>query len=253
MESLSVVIITLNEEKNIGRCLDSIKDIADEIIVIDSFSTDQTQKICDSYGATFIQKEWLGYVETKNFAIQQSSFNLILSLDADESLTDKLKNSVKLVKDNRNKDGYILNRLTNYCGQWIYHSGWYPDKKLRLFDKTKGGWHGVDIHEFVKMGKDTKVGKLDGDLLHYSYYSISQHIRQAFTFSEISANSFYKQGKKVGLATVLLAPVFRFFRDYILKLGMLDGYYGFVICKISAHATFLKYVMLRDLWKKHNA
>ena len=165
----------------------------------------------------------------------------------------QLKNSVKLVKDNRNKDGYILNRLTNYCGQWIYHSGWYPDKKLRLFDKTKGGWHGVDIHEFVKMGKDTKVGKLDGDLLHYSYYSISQHIRQAFTFSEISANSFYKQGKKVGLATVLLAPVFRFFRDYILKLGMLDGYYGFVICKISAHATFLKYVMLRDLWKKHNA
>ncbi|MBP6695884.1 MAG: glycosyltransferase family 2 protein, partial [Saprospiraceae bacterium] len=142
MESLSVVIITLNEEKNIGRCLDSVKDIADEIIVIDSFSTDQTQKICDSYGATFIQKEWLGYVETKNFAIQQSSFNLILSLDADESLTDKLKNSVKLVKDNRNEDGYILNRLTNYCGQWIYHSGWYPDKKLRLFDKTKGGWHG---------------------------------------------------------------------------------------------------------------
>lgn len=250
MESLSVVIITLNEEKNIGRCLDSVKGIADEIIVVDSFSTDDTQKICESYEVVFIQKEWMGYVDTKNFALGQSSFNLVLSLDADEALTDKLKNTVIQIKNSRDKDGYTFNRLTNYCGQWIYHCGWYPDKKLRLFDKTRAKWEGVDIHEFVKMEKDANTGHADGDLLHYSYYSISQHIKQALSFSEISANSFFKQGKKAGISTIASAPFIRFFRDYFFRMGILDGYYGFVICVISAHATFLKYVILRELWKK---
>jgi glycosyltransferase involved in cell wall biosynthesis len=249
MEPISVVIITLNEEKNIGRCLDSVIEIADEIIVVDSFSSDDTQNICNKRGVRFIQTEWQGYVDTKNLAVQYATHDLILSLDADEALSEELKISVKKLKTARDKNGYYVKRLTNYCGQWIHHCGWYPDAKLRLWDRTKGSWTGVDIHEGVTLNNGEKSGTLDGDLLHYSYYTIDEHIRQAVKFSSISAESFYKQGKKSGIIHIFISPYVRFIRDYFFKLGFLDGYYGFVICMISAHATFLKYVFLKEKYK----
>ncbi len=249
MASLSAVIITLNEEKNIGRCLVSLRDVADEIIVVDSFSSDRTKIICKEYGAVFIEKEWKGYIWQKNFANEFATNEWILSVDADEALSDSLKHSILKVKDQADHDAYTLNRITNYCGQWIKHCGWYPDTKLRLFKKSKGKWAGYKIHEYIEMQEGSSEGHLDGDLLHYSYYSISDHMRQANHFSNIAAEALYDNKKKAGIIKLFFAPIFRFIRDYFFKLGFMDGFYGFVICQISAHAVFLKYIKLRQYYR----
>lgn len=248
MIQLSVVIITLNEEKNIGRCIDSVKEIADEILVIDSFSTDKTREICEKKGARFIENSWGGYIDQKNYANKKASFPYIFSIDADEALSDELKASILKVKKVWQYDGYEMNRITNYCGKWIKHCGWYPDKKLRLFDKRKAKWTGHKIHEYVEMPKDATTSFLKGDLFHYSYYSISEHMNQANHFSDLAAEALFEKGKKVNSIKLFFSPISRFIRDYFLKLGILDGFYGFVICQISAHATYLKYVKLKQLY-----
>src|ERR1035437_7666308 len=142
MPQISVVIITFNEEKNIERCILSVQDLADDIVVVDSFSTDRTEEICKSHGVRFIQNHFNGHIEQKNFAISKAHFPYILSLDADEQLSEELKKSIQQVKNNWDADGYYFNRLTNYCGQWIRHSSWYPASKLRLWDSRKGKWGG---------------------------------------------------------------------------------------------------------------
>ncbi|NVO03401.1 MAG: glycosyltransferase family 2 protein [Bacteroidetes bacterium] len=247
MTELSVVIITFNEERNIGRCLDSVKEIADDIVVIDSFSTDKTEEICLANGARFIKHEFPGHIEQKNWAISQAKFPFILSLDADEALSEELKKSIIEAKKNTEFDGYIMNRLTNYCGKWIHHSGWYPDAKLRLWDSAKGKWGGVNPHDKYEMESDVKIKHLKGDIYHYSYYSINEHILQANKFSEIMAKALFKNGKNASFLKVIFRPPMRFFRDYFLKMGFLDGFYGFVICKTTAYTTFLKYSKLRQL------
>jgi glycosyltransferase involved in cell wall biosynthesis len=249
MPGLSVVIITLNEEKNIARCLQSVKDVADEILVVDSYSTDRTEQICRSMGARFIQNRWQGYTSQKNFANSMALHDHILSIDADEALSDDLRKSILIVKENWLSDGYIMNRMTNYCGKWIRHGSWYPDRKLRLFDRTKGSWKGV-IHEefFLKDGAST--GSIRGDLLHYSYYTISDHVKQANHFTDITAELAYSKGKRAGLLKILFSPVVKFIRDYFFLLGFLDGYPGFIIAQISANATFLKYIKLRQLHRQ---
>src|SRR3954466_10005620 len=140
MTKLSAVIITLNEERNLSRCLQSLQGIADELVVVDSFSSDKTEEISKSFSAKFIQHKFEGHIEQKNYALAQTSFDFVLSLDADEALSDELKSSIKSIKENWQHDAYEMNRLTNYCGQWIKHSSWYPDKKVRLFKKTAGKW-----------------------------------------------------------------------------------------------------------------
>jgi glycosyltransferase involved in cell wall biosynthesis len=251
MIQLSVVIITYNEERNIARCLDSLKEIADEIVVVDSFSKDKTVDICKSYGVKIIQHAFEGHIEQKNYALKQASFPFALSLDADEALSDELQKSIIAVKSNWQFDGYRMNRLTNYCGAWIRHGSWYPDRKLRLFDIRNGKWIGVNPHDrYVLTEKSAGVGYIKGDILHYSYYSISDHIKQIDYFTEISARILYEKGKKPSFLKLLFSPVFKFIRDYVLKGGWLDGYYGFVICVISSCAVFIKHVKLRELWKQ---
>jgi glycosyltransferase involved in cell wall biosynthesis len=247
---LSAVIITYNEERNIARCLDSLKDLADEIVVVDSYSTDATVAICSSSGAKVFQSKFEGHIQQKNYAVEKASFAYILSLDADEVLSEELRRSIAAAKSAWNYDGYEMNRLTNYCGSWIKHGGWYPDRKLRLFDKRKGKWTGVNPHDrYTLNDAQAPVGELSGDILHYSYYSISDHLKQVDYFTEISARVLFEQRRKVSLARLIIAPGFRFFRDYVLKFGFLDGYNGFVVCKISSYAVFLKYAKLRTLWK----
>jgi len=247
---LSAVIITYNEERNIARCLDSLKDLADEIVVVDSYSTDATVEICTSYGAKVFQHKFEGHIQQKNYAVEKASFESILSLDADEVLSEELRRSIAAAKSAWNYDGYEMNRLTNYCGSWIKHGGWYPDRKLRLFNKRKGKWTGVNPHDRYTMNDaQAPVGELSGDILHYSYYSISDHLKQVDYFTEISARVLFEQGRKASLARLIIAPGFRFFRDYVLKCGFLDGYNGFVVCKVSSYAVFLKYAKLRNLWK----
>ena len=248
---LSVVIITFNEEKNIGRCLDSVAGIADEVIVLDYFSTDKTEEICTQKGSRFFQHAFDGHIEQKNRAITYASSPYVLSLDADEALDEVLKQSILSVKNNWQADAYSMNRLTNYCGQWIKHCGWYPDSKLRLWDSRKGAWGGVNPHDRYEMkDANANVKHLEGDILHYSYYSIEGHIKQSNYFAEIGAKALFKKGKKATLIKRFINPLFRFFRDYIIKLGFMDGYYGFVICKITMQGTYHKYAILKRLQEK---
>lgn len=249
MEKISVVIITYNEEKNIARCIESVKDIADEILVIDSFSTDKTKEISTRYEVRFFEHPFEGYMQQKLWATNQATYDIILSLDADEVISPELKSSLLAVKENFEADGYTFNRLTNYLGKWIKHCGWYPDTKLRLWNRKKGNWTGINLHEHVQLAPDAHVKHLHGDLLHYSYYSIAQHINQFNKFTDIGAQEAFIKNKKASLGIALLKSCWKFMRDYFLKLGFLDGYYGFLICKISAFATFAKYIKLKELKK----
>jgi glycosyltransferase involved in cell wall biosynthesis len=242
MPKLSVVIITFNEERNIGRCLESVKDIADEIVVVDSFSSDRTKTICESYGVKFIEHAFEGHIKQKNFAMGQAAHTHQLSLDADEALSEDLKAGIVKVKENWQHDGYRMDRLSNYCGKWIRHSGWYPDTKLRLYDSGKGNWTGMDPHDKFELKPGSSVGKLKGDILHYTYYTIEEHILQANKFSSIAANELASKGKRIYFFRIILNPIAKFIRNYFLHLGFLDGFYGFLICQITANETFLKYI-----------
>lgn len=247
MIKLSVVIITLNEEQNIGRCLESVKDLADEIVVIDSFSTDRTREISESFDAKFVIHEFDGYVNQKNYANSQAGNDIILSLDADEVLSEELANSIKKVKNNFDAAGYTMNRLTNYCGKWIRHCGWYPDRKLRLFDRRMGNWEGLIIHEEFKLNKPEKVKHLNGDLLHYSFNSVEEHKKQSEKFTTLGAQADYQKGKKAPCYKIWFAPIFKFIQSYFIRFGVLDGKTGWTICWLSANATYHKYVKLREL------
>ncbi len=248
MEKLSVVIITLNEEKNIQRCLDSVMPVADEIVVVDSLSTDKTEQICKLYNVRFVKHEFEGYIEQKNFALSLAKNEFVLSLDADEALSDKLKNSILEAKNDLSASGYTMNRLTNYCGKWVRHSGWYPDRKLRLFKASLGSWGGINPHDKFIFHKKENLIHLKGNLLHYSYYTIDEHYKQSEKFSKIAARSYYEKNKKATWIKLWINPAVKFLRDYFLKLGFLDGRTGFRICYISAGATYNKYRKLKDIY-----
>ena len=248
---ISALVITYNEENNIERCLNSLDGIADEIVVIDSFSTDRTAEICKNWGVIFGQHRYEGQNEQKNYALSHANFDHILSLDADEALSEKLKQSILAAKRNWEYDGYTLNRLTDYCGRWIRHCGWYPDKKLRLFDRRKGRWGGVNPHDHVIMDKNCRIGHLRGDLLHYSYPTIKQHVSQIDIFSDIAAQAAFQRGRRANvLLDICMNPALTFFKKYFLKLGVLDGYEGFIISINTAYGKFLKYIKLRELAKR---
>lgn len=250
---LSAVIITFNEERNIGRCLDSLAGVADEIVVVDSFSTDRTEQICREKGARFIQHAFAGHIEQKNFALSQAQFPHVLSLDADEALSDTLRQSILAVKTDWHCDAYSMNRLTNYCGQWIRHSGWYPDRKVRLFDRRRGHWGGLNPHDKVVMETGTTLGFLAGDLLHYSYYSLEEHDARARKYAVIAARAMLARGKRGSWLRVALSPTFKFIRNYLLRLGFLDGRAGLMICHMAALETYWKYRHLIQLEKAQKA
>jgi glycosyltransferase involved in cell wall biosynthesis len=249
--NLSVAIITYNEESNIKACLEAVRQIADEIVVIDSFSTDKTEEICSQYDTRFLQHHFTGHIEQKNYAMEQARFDHILSVDADEVVSEKLKEAILATKTDWGFEGYTLNRLTNYCGKWIRHCGWYPDTKLRLWDRSKGSWGGVNPHDRIEMVQGSRIGHLKGDLLHYSYRSISQHISQINSFSSIAAHEADQKGYQLNVfRDIICNPPFTFLKKFLLQLGILDGYYGFVISKSSALSRFLKYIKLYEIQKK---
>lgn len=252
MVKLSAVIITYNEEEHLEKCLKSLVDVVDEIVVVDSFSTDKTPKICEAYNVRFIQNPFGGYIEQKNFALSKAKYDYILSLDGDEALSETLKKSILQVKENWVFDGYYCNRLNNYCGQWIKHSDWYPDRKLRLFKKGSGEWKGINPHDTYTLKKGLKSAKLKGDLLHWIYRDYQEHNLKVEKFSTIAANAYHKLGKKSSLFKIIFRPAWAFFKAYFLRLGFLDGLNGFVICVQTYNVTFLKYIKLYRLNKnKH--
>jgi glycosyltransferase involved in cell wall biosynthesis len=248
---ITVSIITFNEELNIRRCLESVLTVADEIVVVDSFSADQTEAICREFNVRFIQNVFRGHIEQKNFAVSQALHDFVLSLDADEALSDILRDSILEIKKTGKADAYAFNRLNNYCGTFIYHGVWYPDRKLRLWNKNKGAWGGENPHDQVIMKPGASALFIKGHLLHYTYRSPADHLLQMNKFSDIAAKEAFKKGKKTStFVHLFLYPIFTFFKSYFFKRGFLDGYYGYIVAVNAAYYRFLKYLKLKLLWDK---
>ena len=247
MDKLSAVIITFNEERNIERLLKSLIEVADEIVVVDSFSTDKTEEICIKAGVRFVQEKWKGYAATKNFANGLASHNWILSIDADEEVDKTLCREILIQKEIGFKGTYTLNRLTNYCGKWIKHSTWYPDKKVRIFSKDNTKWIGEFVHEELEFVEPVETTELKGHLNHYSYYNYKEHRERADKYSILTAQKLHVLGKKVGILKPIISCIGRFVSMFILNLGFLDGWMGFKIAQISALSNIVKYKELRKL------
>lgn len=242
MEKLSVTIISLNEEKKIGKALESVK-WADEIIVVDSGSSDKTLEICKKYTDKVFHNDWPGYAAQKNFATDKANHDWILSIDADEEVTPELAFEIKETLKAPQAPAYALPRHVFYLGRWINFSGWYPDHKVRLFHRDKAKWTGNHVHETVEVSGSVKY--LLSDLNHYTFDTVEDHINTMNKYTSLETGS----DKKSGYFEILFRPPFAFFKSYILKQGFRDGFPGLIIGLTTACHVFLKYT---KLWEKNN-
>jgi len=249
---ISAVIITYNEEHIIARSIDSLRRVADEVIVIDSFSTDRTIEICKEKGAVVLQNKFEGYKTQKNFAVSKAKYEWILSIDADEVLSNELIDSLLKWRKNHKFSndvssqpslpaGYFVSRRTDYCGKWVNFGGWYPDKKLRLFNRNVGQWSGRNVHEVVKINEGFSTSFLKGDLLHYSINEPAELLRKLYTYSEMGARFMNEEGRSTSLIEAIYRSAFRWLRQTFFQLGFLDGMLGLKIAKQNTLATFWKY------------
>lgn len=245
---LSTVIITKNEAANIERCLLSVLDFSDEIIVVDDFSTDETPAICRRYNVNYIAHVFEDFASQKNVALAHANFPLVFSIDADEAVSDELKTSIQAAKSTSSDLFFSMNRKTNYLGKWINYSGWYPDTKIRLWQKEKAQWQGT-VHE-VLIPKPEKATHLKGDILHYSYPSLQWHVQKINHFTDIAAQQMYARNKKVSWVKMIFSMKFNFVKKYILQMGFRDGYHGLLLALMSSYYTLLKYAKLRQLHSK---
>ncbi len=243
MHQLSAVIITFNEEANIAVCIESVKAIADEILVLDSFSTDRTREICIEHGVRFEQHAFDGHIQQKNRAKNLAKYQWVLSLDADEKPSEQLIQSIQALKQNplNLADGYVMNRLNFFCGKPIKTCGWYPDRKLRLWKKDSGEWTGVNPHDRFELHVGKKQLFLHGDILHNTYPTRNQMIAQMNKFARIAAGELKHKPTIVLLGKMMFGSVFRFLRCYFFKLGFTDGKAGLDISLHQALEVFYKY------------
>jgi len=244
---ITATVITLNEERNIEAALGSIS-IVDEIVVVDSGSTDATVALARKYTDNVITHEWPGYAAQKNFAAQQASNDWIFNLDADERLTPELAREIEALRARPEPEacGFEMPRLCFYKGRWIRHSGWYPDYKVRLYDRRSAEWEGNFVHESVSV--HGKTGRLRGDLLHYTADSASEHHLRMDRYTTLAAQESLTQGKRVSAGSILFSPPAAFIRSYFLKLGFLDGVPGLAIASFAAHYVFLKKLKIWEQW-----
>jgi glycosyltransferase involved in cell wall biosynthesis len=240
---ISATIITCNEERNLPRAIESLR-CCDEILVVDSGSTDRTTEIAQKFGARVLEADWRGYSGQKNYASDQASHDWVLSIDADEALSEDLEGEIwQLKKNGPSYDAYTVPRLAQYLGRWILHSGWYPDRKIRLFDRRQSRWYGDYVHESVR--SDGRVGELDGNLLHYTCGSLSEHIKTMDRYTTLAAEEIVARKRPVGYRHLLLDPPWTFFKSYIVQRGFQDGVEGLAIANMAALYTFLKYAKAR--------
>lgn len=245
MERLSVAIITYNEEDHIKDCLESVK-WADEIVVLDSFSTDRTVEICRQYSDKVFQREWPGFSDQKNNAIDLTTNPWVLVVDADEMVTEGLKSEIKeILKNSLDFDGYFIPRKSYFLGQWMKYGGWYPDYSIRLFKKDKGRFEQREVHESVKI--NGKVGRLVNPLEHYTYRSLSEYLQRMDRYSTLAAREMAKRSGKTGLGSIIFRPFFTFLRMYVLKQGFRDGICGLLLSILYSYYTFSKYAKLWEI------
>ena len=247
MHPLSVVIITFNEEHNIRRCIESVEKVADEIIVLDSYSKDRTVEIARSMGAITHQERFRGYIGQKNLAMQLASHNYILSLDADEALDEELTASILAAKENFPHRAYRMNRCTSYCGRFMRHGLWYPDKKIRLFDRRIARWGGLNPHDKIELQQGFTFHHLKGNILHYAFDTTEDLIWRNNRISSIAAMSLYNIGRRSSWYKMIVHPAWAFANGYFLRLGFLEGFEGFSFAVNISHQVFLKYSKLYKL------
>lgn len=242
-DTVSATVITFNEEDNIARCLESVSWV-DEIIVVDSFSTDNTVSLCRKFTDRVIQRAWPGHVRQKQFALEQATGSWVLSLDADEVLSAKAREEIRtnVLAGSPSENGFVFPRQSYYLGRWIRHGGWYPDKKLRLVRKEHARWTGRDPHDKLRVNGATS--ELEGKILHYVYKDISHQLKTVDSFSSISAQNWVQDGKAFSLFLLLFRPPIRFLETFVWKRGFLDGLPGFIIAVISSYYVFCKYAKL---------
>ncbi|MGB4704309.1 MAG: glycosyltransferase family 2 protein [Candidatus Saccharicenans sp.] len=246
---VTAVVVTYNSEKKIIGCLESLQGVVDEIIVVDSHSTDLTRKIASHFTDKVFLHDSIDYPELKNFGQQQASFDWILSLEADERLSRELKLELLKIKQKPDEvDGYRIPRMSFYLGRWIKHSGWYPDCRVRLYRRDRGIWVSENYRVFLNFSG--RRVKLKNHLEHLAFSSISEHVGYLNRLSERRARELYLKRKKARFYHFCLSPVFRFLKIYLLKGGWLDGFPGLVISVLSAYSVFLKFAKLKEVWKK---
>ena len=250
---ISATIITFNEATNIGDACKSLA-WADEIVVVDSGSTDQTRQIAEACGARVITREWPGFAAQKQFAVDQTAYDWIFSLDADERVSDELRASIAKLREKPETslaDGYRIPRRSFYQGRWIKGGGWYPDYQMRLFRKSRGTWEPRHIHESVKFDSGARVERLSGDILHYSVRDAAHHHRMiGERYAPLAAQQMFEERRQTSVLKIAAAAPAAFVRSYILKGGFRDGLAGLSIASFAAHHAFLKHVML---WEKQKA
>ncbi len=247
---ISAVIITFNEEEKIANAIRSVA-WADEILVVDSESTDRTREIASELGARVLIEKWRGFSGQKQFATDQALFDHVFSLDADERVSERLKAEIVQIRDSGiGSDGYRIPRLSTYLGREIRHSGWYPDRQLRFFDRTKARWKNVAVHESIDMVEGSTVSQLSGDIFHFSVDSIKQHADMINTrYAPLSAEAMFARGTRTSPLKIALSPVVTFLQTYLIKAGFLDGFGGLVISYFAAYNVFLKHLLL---WERQN-
>jgi len=249
-QTLAVCVITLDEEDRIGECLDAVT-WADELIVVDSGSADRTAAIARAKGARVVVREWPGYAAQKNFALEQASSDWVLSIDADERVTPELAAEIRglLAAPPEGIAGCSVPRRTWYLGRWIRHGGWYPDRKVRLVRRGRGRWEGSLVHERLVAEGPTR--ELHGDLLHYTYRDIADHLRRIDRFTTEAAQALAAAGRRSGLLGMLVHPPAKFLKMYLLRAGFLDGAPGFVVAVLGGYYVFLKYAKLWELQRRN--
>jgi glycosyltransferase involved in cell wall biosynthesis len=245
--TLAAAIITYNEEEHIGDCLESITDIVDEIVVVDSFSTDATEQICRTNPkVNFFQHPFDGYIQQKNRALEKCTTEWILCLDADERVSPELRQSIETFLESFPVvNGVKFPRLAYHMNRYIRHGGWYPNKRFRLVRRGKAYWGGENPHDRLFVEGKTTI--LKGDLLHFSYKDLADHVNTINNFSSFAAFTRYKKGRRYTLWQLLCKPLWKFLECYIFKHGFLDGMQGWIIAISSAYSTFLKEAKLFEL------
>ena len=246
---ISAVLIALNEEKRLEAALKSLLGIASEIVVVDGGSTDGTVRLAKRYTDKVFERTWTNFADQKNFANAKATRPWILSLDADERVSPELREEILALKGREPAcTGFSIPRQVHYLGRWIRHSGWSPDRKVRLFRADRARWEGDYVHEALVFSGP--VEKLAGPIHHFTYAGIADHIARINRFSELGAQKLYAQRKKCRLVHLVGWPAGRFIRSYVLKLGILDGFPGFVIAVLNGYSVFIRYAKLREIWKK---
>lgn len=249
MEKLSVVIITHNDAQNIERCLVSVTGIADEILILDSFCEDQTVAIAQKFGARVIQESFKGEISQRNRALELASHPLLLSLEANEEIDATLRTAIQGCKEKHAYSGYRINRCTHYMDQFIRHGGWYPDRSIRLFEKQKARWDGVDPHGKITFPGPVAIQDLPGEILRYAYATREEHQQHNDHLSSIAADSGYSAGRRTNLFYLIFHPTWTFLHSYILRTGFFNYRYGFIIAWETARYTFMTHQKLLFLQK----